>query len=481
MAAPGCAQVIQMSGGSSTLYDATGGSVSIYGRNAEGSLGVGAIGTKFVGSATLAMRFNEVTVRAGREAIPFNLPTDIFDSYHVVYGMGTSLERKNKDEEFFAFGGTTSRVYTTPYFEGMNALTPMAMVRVSGILGKGVEGEVQAMLSSTTTTIASLSVRPNKQVGFALSGGLGAGEPYGAASLEMNTRRVELKAAYIEAGGGFRRLNDESLQAPEPNRANVLLTLRPWHSLTLSGGHQSYAMPLNCAVYGTSGSGVTAPCNSSASSVDELSADYMVAGLGVSAGAYRSRYNGYGNEARIYSARRSFGRWLNCTSSYLESIPEQGQRSTNVVGTAEQSPSARLTLNETVNVSHSGGNSQRTVGFGGGWISNVATFHADYETYYVASRPSNPFEQALILDVQMNLGGGVMAHGATLVAPNGHLLYTTDARSLSAREGKANTKQQVVGTARLRGRVLDTKGTPVEGGGPQDQPDGGLYGQRWQV
>jgi hypothetical protein len=455
--------VIEMSGGSSSLYDATGGSITLSGKNAEGSLGFGAIGSKFVGGATFGMKFDEVSLRAGREVIPFNLPTDIFNSYHVVYGMGTSLERKSKDTDLFVFGGSTSKVYMTPYFEGMNALTPVVIFRGRESPGKGVEGQLQVMVSTTTTTIASLSVQPNKQVEFAFSGGLGDGKPYGAASLELNSRRVDLKAAYIEAGSGFRRLDDDTLQAPEPNKANVLLTLRPWRSLTLSGGHQSYAMPVNCVATETNGASVTTPCDSSASSVDELSADYTVAGLGLGAAAYRSQYNGYRNDARVYSARRRFGRWLSWTSSYLESIPEQGQRSTNVVSMAEESPTARLTLNETWNVSRSGGNSQQTVGIGGGWMSNVATFHADYETYYVASRPDNPFEQALILDVQMNLGRGVMVHSETLVAPDGRLLYTTDARSLSAHEGKGNPRQQDVGNARLKGRVVDTKGVPVEG------------------
>jgi hypothetical protein len=110
------------------------------------------------------------------------------------------------------------------------------------------------------------------------------------------------------------------------------------------------------------------------------------------------------------------------------------------------------------------------VSFGGGFLSNLFSISADYDTYYVPQRNSSPFEQALILDVQVNLFHGITLHGATFVAPDGGLRYTADAHALLAREGiirgsdQENTLERAaIGTMLLRGRVIDTEGHPIAG------------------
>lgn len=466
--APGCApraeaQVVEMIGGSSTLYRASGGSVLIHAPSYDLSLGMGMIEGRFTGGGTLSKKLGKVKLSAGSEIVPFDLPTDIFNDFHVVYAMGGSVESKSEDGKLFAFIGATSSQYLNPYFEGLDAERPLAILRGTKKLGHDFEGGVEAELSGQSTVLASLSFKPEKALSIAASAGIGASKPYGALSFDLKTAKLGLQAEYIAQGSGFRRLSDNTLQAPEPTRGNIQVTWRPSKYLTVSGGQQSYAMPLSCAIHGWSAVGTSVPCATATSTVDEVAAAFSVKRFGLSASEYRSNYNGSGNQARIVSAEWTARKWLSVVGSYLVSKPQQGGEVTNFLTTMEENVNSRLSVNETVNSSDSGSGAQRSVGFGGGWISNLATFHADYQTYYVASRPTNPFEQALILDAQLNLGGGMSAHGQTFVAPNGQILYSADARDVAARGQVELPRHTEMGRAAVHGRVVDVDGKPIEG------------------
>jgi hypothetical protein len=450
-------------GGSSTLYDASGGSVLIHGPSYDLALGTGMIEGRFTGGGTLSKKIGPVKLSAGSEIVPFDLPTDIFNDFHVVYAMGGSVELKSEDRELFAFLGATSTHYMNPYFEGLDAERPVAMLRGTKKLRHGFRGGVEAELSGQSTVLASLSYKPKKALSIAASAGMGASKPYGAVSFDLKTAKLDFQAEYIAQGRGFRRLSDNALQAPEPTRGNVLVTWRPAKYVTVSGGQQSYAMPLSCEMHRLSQVGTSFPCRTATSTVDQVGVSFSVKRFGLSASEYRSNYNGMGNQARILSAEWTARKWLSVVTSYLESKPQQTGEVTNLITTAEERINSRLSLNQTVNSSDSGSGAQRSVGFGGGWISNLATFSADYQTYYVASRPSNPFEQALILDAQLNLGGGMSAHGQTFVAPNGRILYTADAREVAARGPIESPRHTQMGRAAVHGRVVDVEGRPIEG------------------
>jgi hypothetical protein len=113
---------------------------------------------------------------------------------------------------------------------------------------------------------------------------------------------------------------------------------------------------------------------------------------------------------------------------------------------------------------------QNSISFGGGFLSNLATVSADYQTYYVPEHTSQPFEQALIVDVQLHLFAGLTLHGATFVAPTGGLSYTADAEDVFSRQGgfhpgngDGDVAAGALGSMLLRGQVLDSDGHPIAG------------------
>jgi hypothetical protein len=150
---------------------------------------------------------------------------------------------------------------------------------------------------------------------------------------------------------------------------------------------------------------------------------------------------------------------VHVSGSYLASTPDGAAGSIALMGEVEETLSPRLTVSELLNDS----NGQKTVGFGGAFLSNVATVSVDYQTYYVPARPEAPFEQAVIVDVSLNVGGSIV-HGGTFVSPAGKLLYTADAREVIARETSAGSAPRSrMGVMVLRGRVIDPAGRPVMG------------------
>jgi hypothetical protein len=100
------------------------------------------------------------------------------------------------------------------------------------------------------------------------------------------------------------------------------------------------------------------------------------------------------------------------------------------------------------------------------FYSNLATVSLDYQSYYVPTRAAGPFEQALIVNLQINLPSGLGLHGGSYVGPDGRLLYTAEAQGVLARGMTPRAPEQFrssLGPNLLRGCVVDTTGRAVMG------------------
>lgn len=311
------------------------------------------------------------------------------------------------------------------------------------------------IFSRQTTAIESLQWQPEKELKIAASRGVGANQPYGAGSVLFSRPWLDFKAAYIEAGSQFHRVAVAAPLMSEPDRENVNATVRPTHFLSFSGGRNNFLSPL-----GNTQTNVR-------STVDDVSGALRVAGTGFSATFYRSNYMGNSNDATAYTADRSFSGRIHTTSSYLESRPSNASATRTLISNITETLTPRLNVSQLISRSQG----QTTVSFGGGLLSNLASISAEYQTYYVPQRNSNPFEQALILDVQLRVARGITLHGATFVAPDGSLKYTADTHVMAVRQGQNASPVEdnnslvraAMGNMLLRGRVVDTKGNPVSG------------------
>jgi hypothetical protein len=198
------------------------------------------------------------------------------------------------------------------------------------------------------------------------------------------------------------------------------------------------------------------------SSIDQGTATLDIKRVGLQASLYHSTYLDHSNNSNAYSVGRDLTRRAHATASYLESRPDDAPKTRSFIANISELLTSRWNLTEVITRSHG----QTSVSFGGGFLSNLVTVSAEYETYYVPERNSSPFVQAMIIDLQIHLFRGFSLHGGSFVAPDGSLRYTADASGIMTREsasGGGSLQHYSIGHSVVRGRVVDTKGQPVDG------------------
>jgi hypothetical protein len=443
-------QVFEVNGGASSLYQAQGGTLSVRGPSYKASLGAGTVAGRFVGGANFTKVVGRSTWITGDDLIHFVLPTDIFDTSHYVVAQGAGVLTTLRNTGVFAFAGATSTEFDSPLFEGARAENPAFLLFLDRRLGQGLSISSKMIFSRQITAIEGLDWAASDRLKIGFSGGVGANQPYGAASLDFRRKWIIVQAAYIEAGDQFRRAVVEAPLLSEPDRENVVITLKPTGFFSISAGRQNFLTPLSNSQ------------NNVRSSIDQGTASLNIVGVGLLASFYHSTYLGNWNNSNAYTAGRDFTSRVHATASYLESRPNNAAKTRSFIANFSEVLTPRWNLTEVVTRSHE----QSTISFGGGFLSNLVSASVEYETYYVPQRNSSPFVQAMIVDLQIHLFRGVSLHGGSFVAPDGSLRYTADATGMMTREGgdgRGSVQHYSIGSSILRGRVVDTKGQPVEG------------------
>jgi hypothetical protein len=448
------AQVFQVNGGSSSLYDAQGGTLTAQGSSFDASIGAGMIGGKLVGGAKLTKVLGRSTYVLGSDYVHFQLPTDIFDTSHYLVALGAGVTTRVNNTDVFAFAGATSSDFNSPLFQGVRAENPAGILFLKKQIAPRLQASSKTVFSRQTTAIESLEWEPRPKLKIAASGGAGAGQPYGAASLSLLRPWIDVKAAYIQAGSNFHRIAVQQPLMSEPDRENIDVTLRPSKYFSIGGGRNNYLSPLD-----NSQTNVR-------SSVNQVSGSVQLRGASLSASVFDSNYLGNSNTATAYAASRSFYSRARVTASYLQSRPSNGSKTRTFLTDVTETLTPRLDISEFVNRSAG----QTSVSFGGSWLSNPISVSANYQTFYVPQRNSSPFEQALIIDVSLHLFRGLSLHGASFVAPDGSLKYTADSQAVMARQGAMpggdggySLAQSAIGKNVICGTVADSSGRPVAG------------------
>jgi hypothetical protein len=443
------AQVFQVSGGASSLYQAQGGALAMHAPGYQASIGAGTVAGRFVGGANLTKVVGRSTWIAGDDYIHFVLPTDIFDTSHYVIAQGAGVMTTFRNTGIMAFAGATSTGFNSPLFEAARAENPAFLLFLDRHLGRGFAISSKMIFSSQITAIEGLDWAPADRLKIGISGGVGANQPYGAASVDFRRKWIIVKGAYIEAGDQFRRAVVEAPLESEPDRENITITIKPTRFFSVTAGRQNFLTPL------------TGSQNNTRSSLDQGTANFDVAGAGLQVTFYHSTYLGNANDSTAYSLGRDITHRAHATVSYLESRPDNGPKTRSFIANFSQILTSRWNVIEVVSRSHG----QTSVSFGGGFLSNLISASVQYETYYVPQRNSSPFEQAMIVDLQLHLFRGLTLHGASFVAPDGSLHYTADASEVMTRRTAmvGSPQRYSVGSSILRGRVLDAKGEPVAG------------------
>lgn len=479
----GDAQVVEVSGGSSTLYQSQGATLKLHGSGFESGLSGGMSDGHFIAGSYFRRVTPRSTYTLGMQEYDFSLPTDLFSGEHRLNVVGAGLKTQVGSSRVQGFVGASSTRLDSPFVQGFSHLTGAAALLMKTALSPRLNLSTQLFDAKTLTLIESVEWTRRKNTVFAASLGFAGDQHYAAVSMDVRRPRHDLQAEYISTGPDFRRTGDQGIQSPEFVRENIAYTYRSSTAprFTFTVMRQNFLIPGSVEQPPDDGLGPSVDfpppdpivVASSISGLNQASAVEQAGRVHLSQSVFHSSYEGESNLAFAVSASMALGRRVEVQSSYFRSylLGRGVAPVSSLVTTVRERLNSRVSVSETIN--DSGG--QPSVGFGGSLLSGFGTVSVDYQTVYVATRPENPFQQSLMLDVGLSVFGRMLLHVGTLVSPTGKLLYTADARAAQgfSRAPAETVTRSKMGESVLSARVVDEGGNPVEGAAVEI--DGTMY------
>ncbi len=445
------AQVFKVGAGSSSLFQAQGGSVEVRGRNYEGWVGLGEANGRLRLGVFSRFKYHNVTFTVGDDNLKFEMPTDIFGSNHYFPVRGVGVARSFGDTKIAAFGGTTSTTFGSPFFRVADMEQPVGLVFVDSKVTDNLKLFSRNVVAERNTSIQGLEWKTNEWLTTSAAVGMGSGERYFATSFEAERGWISMKGSYIDAGSRFRRIIVDTPVSTEVDGANLVVTVRPRADLTITAGHQNFLEP-NLAVNQ----------EASRASVNNIQASGVFKGFRVGGGLYQSSVRGQGNLGTFLWGGRRITDRVDLNVNYFQSKPEIGPGTSTLSVAVRETLTPRIELLQLVN--RSGG--QTTMSFGGQFLSNRFTIGVDYQTLYIPFSPT-PFTQAIALKIRFRPFGSVDLNAQTYVTPDGKLRYTAFGNTALYRYSglRVGETGQNFTMARylVRGRVVDEKNQPLNG------------------
>ena len=446
------AQVFRVQGGTSTLLNAEGGSVEFKAPNYDGSVGLGYYNGRVQFGAETRYLFHGYTILAGDDSVPFTLPTDVFDSSHYFSARGIGATRKDANNTFYAFAGTTSTWFGTGFFNAASSDDPVGIFFYERKLSKELKFFSRDVVSNRQTSLQGLEYHPNKWLKASLTGGVGANQGYFASGMEAETEKIAIKTSYVITGDMFRRVTVISPMSSEVNKENVQMLYRPTEFVSITTGHENILEPL------TPGGPMQQ------ASVNQISSDFHIRRFYFGTGLFSSNASGRSTQGTNLYVGRRIGQRFEVNTNYFRSKPQIGDAQTILSGTIRENVSSRFSLLQLI--SRTAG--QTTFAFGGDFTSNRLLLRADYQNVYLPFRPERPFQQVLALNVALRVAGPLQLTAASNVAPDGHLRYAFGASTylyrLSGMVFNANSPDSFsIAKYVVQGIVKDDQGLPVEG------------------
>jgi hypothetical protein len=449
-ACPILGQLIRVEAGASDMVPTVGGSVSLQGQGYEGYLGAGLLNGAFRLGTYAKTQFGPYQLTAGDQTLSFNLPSDLFGGGQFVTtrGFGAALPG---NEHVFLFAGVSTLEAGTPLFQAFRNQTGLAAIFVDKRVTENFHFYSRDILSQQQTWIQGFEWRPHPWLKTGISAGIGSNKPYFAASLDADRNWYEVKAAYIQASNAFRRITTRSLFASEPDRENILLTVKPYSSLVLTAGHENFLAPQGS---------LSAPFERA--SVDQVQSSFDVAQFRLGAGLFGSHGPVGRNVSDGFTVSRSIIRNVDAGASYYQNLSGPAPRASYLIATIRELISPKLTLLEVINRTQ--GNT--TFLFGGGYTSNRISVNVDYQTLYMPF-VANPLVTGIGVTLRLKLWRGFEVDGATFRSPDGKLRYTASGSTLLTPsfhfQNSDDKRASKMGDYVVRGYVRDDRGSPIEG------------------
>ncbi len=448
-------QLFETRAGSSSLLGTHGGTLAFDDGQHKGSVSVGWHGGPEYGFF-LSTSFDGLALGLGDQMIPFVLPTDLFNPSYYFLGRGVSLTRRAEAGQAFLFAGATSQGIVAPFARLASAESAAGAVFWNRSLSHGVSIFTFNVISRELTSIHGIAWKVRDDLLFALSGGTGNHEPYGAVSLEYKPSWLHLQASYTDASAAFRRVRVQSPVLSESFRENLSAEIHPLKDSGFVFSHQNIVAPVP-----GSQKGATAR-------VDGISAWTTASGFRFH-GTFNHSVTPRGAIHAVFAgAQRTIGGRLEASADYLYGAPSIGQSTSNVLVTLRERISQRLKLSQSLNL----GFGQRNLSFGVDFTSHKIDAGIGYATvfvpFFVPGQPA--FRQLLFLHLRVQLPHDTEVFADTNVTPLGLVRYTAFADTVAyhaAGQIPGSHQRSSISPYVIAGRVVDLEQNPVRGAAVQ--------------
>ncbi len=448
-ATPLQAQVFQVQGGGSSLFEGYGGLVNVWGNGYEASIGAGYLDGLRIGASARRLVGRD-TLRLGNDLLPFSLDTDIFGNGSAVFAQGASLQQRRGRTQIWAFAGASASALSAPMFASQRATRAMAYVRTRYDVTRKLALTVHAVATDRQSLLASASWEPALGTVASATAGVGSNSPYGSLAVERASPQLDLKASLTGIGSRFRRASAPMPMQSEVEHENVLVTWKPRAGFSLGAGRQHFRQD---SVYEGLAQRAT---------LNQITGSASVAGTSVTGGWLISESGSTPNVSSYLSLKDNVFGWLE-SEFYLLNVwkPEPSRNATPVL-LLRETVSSRLSLLQVM--THDQG--RTSVSFGGTVAAGLSSFSLDYQVVHSPYLTADPFLQTMGVNARVHLLGMTLSLGS-LVTPDGRVHYSGQGSTFLYRG--TSTAGPVAAPGRpfdrfiIEGRVVDEAGAPVEG------------------
>jgi hypothetical protein len=443
------AQILEAGGGTSTLNNATAGTLFVRGEGYEAGIGVGEVQGRFrIGSLVRAKR-KQYTFSGGDEALALTLPTDPAGtgSYLPLRSVGLTVDGPRGD--LLARAGYSTINVGTSFFRGAEVQRPAAILFADRSLARNWRFFSRNIVADTETAIQGVEWRPEQWV-FAGSGGIAGSDPYLAIRAGASRSRLSADASYVAAGSPFRDLIATSASMAERTGANMSIVYTPLPGWTLRGTREHLVAP----------------------GLDHLRTERTVEHVNAALSAGKNRFSGgvydtVGNDRRSVGLRVGAGRRfvdrLDLSTEYFSSSVQDEAGSRSLVTTVRETINPRVTTTQVVSTS----DGRTSVRAGGSFLSNVAAIGIDYQNSYAPFAGRSPFVSTLVLSARVNPISDWQVQVTTYTLPNGRPRYTLAVSRFFYRVPAVDRTARPPATRipkyLVQGRVIDDRGNGISG------------------
>lgn len=447
------AQVFQIEGGGSSLFEGYGGLVNIWGKGYEASVGIGYLdGVKFGASARWLLAGRD-TLRIGNDLLPFTLETDLFSPGGAIFAQGASLQRRRGRTQLWAFAGASASALSAPMFASQRAVRPMGYLRVRHDVTRSLALSAHAVGTDKQSFFGSVRWEPGQNTVVTATAGAGNNSPYGALGFEQSSRHFDVKASLAGIGADFRRASAPMPMQTELERENVLVTWKPKPGWSLGVGRQHFRQD---SVYVGIAQRAT---------LNQITGSAAIGSASISGGWLVSQSGTAEDNISTYvSARDQLFSWLQTELYLLQVWKPEPVKNTTPVLLLRESITPQLSLLQVITYEQD----RTSVSFGGTLSSGLSSISLDYQVAHSPYLTPSPFVQTMGVNARLHLWGMSLTLGS-FFTPDGRVHYSGQGSAFLYR-GSSYVGGAAAGNGGRRidkfmvaGNVVDDQGKPVEG------------------